>query len=202
MAVEDPDMQGEGGAATPVPPVAHPIEERLEQLDEAARAGAARRQPEAAVERQHERGKLTARERLELLLDPGSFVELDMLARHRAHGFGIEENRAAHRRRRHRVGHGRRPQGLRLRAGLHRLRRRARRGVRREDPQGHGSRRVRRRAVHRTQRRRRRPHPGRRRLAGGVTAASSTATSGRPGSSRRSAWSSGRAPAARSTRRR
>ena len=47
----------------------------------------------AAVERQHARGKLTARERLELLLDPGSFVELDMLARHRAHGFGIERTR-------------------------------------------------------------------------------------------------------------
>ncbi len=40
-----------------------------------------------------ERGKLTARERLDILLDPGSFVELDMLARHRAHGFGIEQTR-------------------------------------------------------------------------------------------------------------
>ncbi len=45
------------------------------------------------MERQHERGKLTVRERLELLLDPDSFVELDMLARHRAHGFGIENTR-------------------------------------------------------------------------------------------------------------
>jgi acetyl-CoA carboxylase carboxyltransferase component len=93
MAVEDPDMQGESGAATPVPPVAHPIEERLEQLDklreQALHAGSPK-----AVERQHARGKLLPRERLELLLDPGSFVELDMLARHRAHGFGIEENRA------------------------------------------------------------------------------------------------------------
>src|SRR6202030_3595395 len=48
---------------------------------------------EASVRRQHERGKLTARERIDLLLDPDSFVELDMLARHRAHGFGIENNR-------------------------------------------------------------------------------------------------------------
>ena len=47
----------------------------------------------AAVERQHARGKLTARERLERLLDPDSFVELDMFARHRAHGFGIENTR-------------------------------------------------------------------------------------------------------------
>src|SRR6059058_4909507 len=92
MAVEDPDMQGEGGATAPVPPVAHPIEERLEQLDklreQALHAGSPK-----AVERQHERGKLLPRERLEQLLDPGSFVELDMLARHRAHGFGIEANR-------------------------------------------------------------------------------------------------------------
>ena len=93
MAVEDPEIQGESGASAPVPSVAHPIEERLEQLDklreQALYAGSAK-----AVERQHERGKLLPRERLELLLDPGSFVELDMLARHRAHGFGIEENRA------------------------------------------------------------------------------------------------------------
>ena len=70
----------------------HPIEERLEHLaalrEEALHAGSP-----AAVERQHARGKLTARERIEKLLDPDSFVELDMLARHRAHGFGIEETR-------------------------------------------------------------------------------------------------------------
>jgi propionyl-CoA carboxylase beta subunit len=93
MAVEDPEVHGEGGASAAVPPIAHPIEERLEQLDklreEALHAGSS-----SAVERQHQRGKLLPRERLELLLDPGSFVELDMLARHRAHGFGIEENRA------------------------------------------------------------------------------------------------------------
>src|SRR5262249_4843546 len=70
----------------------HPITERLEQL---AKLKEEARTPgnEAAIRRQHERGKLTARERIELLLDPGSFVELDMLARHRAHGFGIENNR-------------------------------------------------------------------------------------------------------------
>src|SRR5438876_10110136 len=70
----------------------HPIHERLEQL---AKLKEEARQPgsEAAVRRQHEKGKLTARERIDLLLDPGSFVELDMLARHRAHGFGIEQNR-------------------------------------------------------------------------------------------------------------
>ena len=66
---------------------------------------------------------------------------------------------SAHRRCRHRLGRGRRPQGLRVLAGLHDLRRRARRGVRREDPQGDGPRRVGRRAARRAQRRRRRAHP-------------------------------------------
>jgi len=56
--------------------------------DEALHAGS-----QAAVERQHARGKLTARERVDLLLDPGSFTELDMFTRHRAHGFGIENER-------------------------------------------------------------------------------------------------------------
>ncbi len=41
---------------------------------------------EAAVERQHSRGKMTARERIDYLLDAGSFQELDMLARSRAEG--------------------------------------------------------------------------------------------------------------------
>ena len=42
------------------------------------------------IDQQHERGKLTARERLEVLLDAGSFRELDMFVTHRASGFGIE----------------------------------------------------------------------------------------------------------------
>jgi acetyl-CoA carboxylase carboxyltransferase component len=93
MAIDEENIQGEGtGARQPVAPVPHPIEERLSRLaelrEEALHAGSP-----AAVERQHQRGKLTVRERLELLLDPDSFVELDMLARHRAHGFGIENTR-------------------------------------------------------------------------------------------------------------
>src|SRR5262249_34889980 len=92
MAVEDADIQGEGGATESVPPVAHPIEERLDQLEKLREQALEAGSP-GAVERQHKRGKLLARERLEQLLDPGSFVELDMLARHRAHGFGIEANR-------------------------------------------------------------------------------------------------------------
>ncbi|BBX48421.1 acyl-CoA carboxylase subunit beta [Mycobacterium cookii] len=48
---------------------------------------------EAAVERVHEKGKLTARERITALLDEGSFVELDALARHRSTNFGLDKNR-------------------------------------------------------------------------------------------------------------
>ena len=47
----------------------------------------------AAIEKQHAKGKLTARERIALLLDEGSFTEFDELARHRAHDFGIEASR-------------------------------------------------------------------------------------------------------------
>ncbi|MCU1490100.1 MAG: carboxyl transferase [Acidimicrobiaceae bacterium] len=46
-----------------------------------------------AVEAQRAKGKLTARERIELLCDPGSFQELDALVRHRSHGTGLEANR-------------------------------------------------------------------------------------------------------------
>jgi acetyl-CoA carboxylase carboxyltransferase component len=70
----------------------HPMTERLNELarrkEKALHAGTAR-----AVERHHARGKMTARERLDYLLDDGSFQELDMLARHRAHGMGMDDNR-------------------------------------------------------------------------------------------------------------
>ena len=56
--------------------------------DEAVHAGSAR-----AVEKQHAKGKLTARERIDLLMDEGSFIELDELARHRSTSFGQENNR-------------------------------------------------------------------------------------------------------------
>ena len=69
----------------------HPIAERLRELekrkDEALHAGS-----ERSVERQHAKGKMLARERIGYLLDEGSFHELDMLARHRAHGSGLEEH--------------------------------------------------------------------------------------------------------------
>ncbi len=56
--------------------------------EEAVHAGSAR-----AVQKQHARGKQTARERIDALLDPTSFVELDELARHRSTNFGQEHNR-------------------------------------------------------------------------------------------------------------
>jgi acetyl-CoA carboxylase carboxyltransferase component len=69
-----------------------PLEQRLQHLadlrEQARLAGG-----EQAIAHQHERGKLTARERLERLLDPDSFVETDMLVRHRSQGFGIEAKR-------------------------------------------------------------------------------------------------------------
>jgi acetyl-CoA carboxylase carboxyltransferase component len=101
MAIEQSDIQqeraeaealhgDEGGAvAAPVP---HPLQERVEELAKLKEAALHAGNPKA-IERQHARGKMTARERLEVLLDPGSFVELDMLARHRAHGFDIENTR-------------------------------------------------------------------------------------------------------------
>ncbi len=48
---------------------------------------------ERAVEKQHARGKKTARERLEMLLDEGTFIEMDKFARHRSTAFGQDQNR-------------------------------------------------------------------------------------------------------------
>jgi propionyl-CoA carboxylase beta chain len=64
------------------------IADLARRYEEAVHAGSAR-----AVERQHAKGKLTARERIAALLDEGSFVELDEFARHRSTAFGMEHNR-------------------------------------------------------------------------------------------------------------
>ncbi|HYQ82194.1 MAG TPA: acyl-CoA carboxylase subunit beta [Anaeromyxobacteraceae bacterium] len=61
----------------------------LDELDARAERGGG----EERIARQHEAGKLTARERLELLLDPGSFVELDKFKTHRATDFGMEQQK-------------------------------------------------------------------------------------------------------------
>src|SRR3954464_2657786 len=70
----------------------HTTQERLEALErlrqEAMHSGSPR-----AVERHREKGKLLARERVQALLDPGSFVELDRFVQHRNPNFGMMENR-------------------------------------------------------------------------------------------------------------
>ncbi|MBW3561838.1 MAG: methylmalonyl-CoA carboxyltransferase, partial [Actinobacteria bacterium] len=64
------------------------LEEFRRRHEEALTAGG-----EESIEKQHSRGKKTARERVELLLDEGSFVETDMFARHRSTSFDMEEDR-------------------------------------------------------------------------------------------------------------
>src|SRR6195256_3581609 len=61
--------------------------EELERRRAAARLGGGQRR----VEAQHGKGKLTARERLDVLLDPGSFEEYDMFVTHRATDFAMDE---------------------------------------------------------------------------------------------------------------
>ena len=62
------------------------IDDLQKRKEEALHAGS-----ERSVQRQHEKGKMLARERIDVLLDPGSFHELDMLSRHRAHEVGLPE---------------------------------------------------------------------------------------------------------------
>ena len=65
------------------------IIQELEERRAAAREGGGQRR----VDAQHAKGKLTARERLELLLDPGSFEEYDMFVEHRSNDFGMDKQR-------------------------------------------------------------------------------------------------------------
>ncbi len=87
-------MTAKPGAGTEVPDdidvhtTAGKLADLDRRLDEAIHAGSAK-----AVEKQHAKGRKTARERIELLFDEGSFVELDELARHRSVAFGLEKNR-------------------------------------------------------------------------------------------------------------
>jgi propionyl-CoA carboxylase beta chain len=67
------------------------IIDKLEERRASARAGGGK----ARVEAQHKRGKLTARERLELLMDHDSFEELDMFVEHRSSDFGMEKQKIA-----------------------------------------------------------------------------------------------------------
>src|SRR6202030_3548099 len=73
------------------PPHMKDIRENLERRRASARAGGGARR----IEAQHKRGKLTARERLELLMDKGSFEEFDMFVEHRATDFGMDKSKIA-----------------------------------------------------------------------------------------------------------
>jgi propionyl-CoA carboxylase beta chain len=68
------------------------MRERLKQLEELRRQAELGGGPER-LEAQHARGKLSARERLDVLLDEGSFVELDRFVTHRSVGFGLEHQK-------------------------------------------------------------------------------------------------------------
>ena len=93
-AEREPELEPEAEPEPePAPsPAPHTTAGKIADLEhrrhEAVHAG-----PQRAVAKQHERGKLTARERIDLLLDPGSFTEFDELARHRATDFGIAATR-------------------------------------------------------------------------------------------------------------
>jgi acetyl-CoA carboxylase carboxyltransferase component len=63
--------------------------QRLRELEATARQGGG----EKRIAAQHDKGKLTARERIEKLLDPGTFEELDMFAQHRQTNFGLGEQK-------------------------------------------------------------------------------------------------------------
>ena len=65
------------------------ILDQLQQRRDQAKLGGG----EARIAKQHEKGKLTARERIEVLLDEGSFEETDMFVEHRAHDFGMDRQR-------------------------------------------------------------------------------------------------------------
>ncbi len=78
VAAEEPDLSTTAGK----------LADLKRRVAEVAHAGSQR-----AVEKQHARGKKTARERLEMLLDEGTFIEMDKYARHRSTSFGQDKNR-------------------------------------------------------------------------------------------------------------
>jgi acetyl-CoA carboxylase carboxyltransferase component len=63
------------------------IDQLIKKREEAALGGGEKR-----IEAQHSKGKYTARERIEILLDEGSFEEYDMFMTHRSVNFGMEKN--------------------------------------------------------------------------------------------------------------
>ena len=82
--------------------------EELEKRREQARMGGG----EKRIAAQHAKGRLTARERVSVLLDAGSFEEYDMFVEHNCADFGMETQKHPRRRRGHRIGHDQRPAGV------------------------------------------------------------------------------------------
>ena len=82
------DASGTAAGEPDIHTTAGKLADLYQRIDGAVHAGS-----EAAVERQHAKGRQTARERIDQLLDPGSFVELDALTRHRSTNFGMQEKR-------------------------------------------------------------------------------------------------------------
>ncbi len=101
--VADADSTGTNGAEPAVDSADSAMKSALEEVTadmrsavaelSELRAAAERGPSPEATRRQHGRGKLTVRERLELLFDPGTFQEIERLRRHRARGFGLEDRR-------------------------------------------------------------------------------------------------------------
>lgn len=88
-AATEPMATPEDGSAEPdVHTTAGKLADLYQRFEDAVHAGSA-----SAVEKQHAKGRQTARERIDQLLDPGSFVELDALTRHRSPNFGMEAKR-------------------------------------------------------------------------------------------------------------
>jgi len=79
---EEPDSSDTAAPDTPT----DPIEELREKRREAELGGG-----EARIEAQHDKGKMTARERIDFLVDDGTFTEVDAFVEHRSTNFGMEE---------------------------------------------------------------------------------------------------------------
>ncbi len=90
------------------------IEKMLKKSEVILAAGGEKR-----VAKQHEAGKMTARERIAALLDEGSFVELDRFVKHRCTNFGRREERTSWRRCNYWLRHHRWPSGLCIRTRFH-----------------------------------------------------------------------------------
>ena len=91
----------------------------LDRRRAAARLGGG----EKRIAAQHAKGKLTARERLDVLLDEGSFEELDMFVEHNCVDFGMQDQVIPGDGVVTGIGHDQRPAGVRVQPGFHRVRR-------------------------------------------------------------------------------